>query len=65
MHVRYKLKLQTDNLRSGLNLIIGITGNSGAGKSTVSNRICDLKNAKYINADEIARELSKKRRRIL
>ena len=46
-------------------MIIGITGISGAGKSTVSHKICDIKQAKYVNADEIARDLSKKRRRIL
>ncbi len=45
--------------------IIGVTGISGSGKSTVSKVICNLKNGKYINADEIAKRLSKKRRRIL
>lgn len=45
--------------------IIGITGISGAGKSTVSEKICKIKSAKYINADKIAKDLSKKRRRIL
>lgn len=41
-------------------MVIGITGSSGAGKST----ICEIFNRKYnvqvINADEIARKLSKK-----
>lgn len=45
--------------------IIGVTGISGAGKSTVSKRICEIVNGKYIDADKIARELSKKRRSIL
>ena len=45
--------------------IIGITGMSGAGKSTVSEKICNMKSAKYINADEIAKNLSRKRRRVL
>lgn len=45
--------------------IIGVTGNTGSGKSTVSKRICELTNAKYIDADKIARDLSKKRRSIL
>lgn len=40
--------------------IIGVTGISGAGKSTVSKRICELINARYINADIIAKALSKK-----
>ena len=45
--------------------IIGITGMTGSGKSTVSNRICEILNAKYIDADKIAKALSKSRRRIL
>ena len=45
--------------------IIGITGVTGSGKSTVSKRICEIVNGKYIDADKIARELSKKRRGIL
>lgn len=45
--------------------IIGVTGISGAGKSTVSKKICKIKNAKYVNADEIAKDLSRKRRGIL
>ncbi len=44
---------------------IGITGISGAGKSTVSKMICELIKGKYIDADEIVRKLSKKRREIL
>ena len=42
--------------------IIGITGNTGSGKSTVSKRICKILNAKYISADEIAKSLSSKRK---
>lgn len=45
--------------------IIGITGISGAGKSTVSERVCKIKNARYVNADKIAKTSSRKRRRIL
>lgn len=45
--------------------IIGVTGISGAGKSTVSQKICKVKNAKYINADQIAKKLSNKRRSLL
>ncbi len=40
--------------------IIGITGMSGAGKTTVSEQISKSKNAKQINADKIAKELIKK-----
>jgi len=39
--------------------IIGITGASGAGKTTVSNIIKQKYNAKVIDADKIAKELSK------
>ena len=45
--------------------VIGITGVSGAGKSTVTEMLCNMKNAKSVNADEIAKNLSKKRGRIL
>lgn len=45
--------------------IIGVTGITGSGKSTVSKTICEMTNAKYVDADKIARDLSKKRRSIL
>ncbi len=37
--------------------IIGITGNSGAGKSTVSWILANKKNAKILNADKISRKM--------
>lgn len=40
--------------------IIGITGSSGAGKSTVCEIIEDLYDVCIINADQIAKELSRK-----
>ena len=40
--------------------IIGLTGSSGAGKSTVCNIIEEEYDVKIINADKIARQLSKK-----
>lgn len=40
--------------------IIGITGSSGAGKTTISKIIKEKYNAQVIDADEIARKLSKK-----
>lgn len=40
--------------------IIGITGNSGSGKSTVCTHIANKINAQVIDADKIAKELSKK-----
>lgn len=45
--------------------IIGITGVSGSGKSTVSKIICEMLNAKYIDADQIVKTLRRKRRKIL
>lgn len=45
--------------------IIGITGISGAGKSTISEMICKKTSGKYINADKIVKSLRRKRRRIL
>ncbi len=39
--------------------IIGITGNSGSGKSTVSKMISENYNAKIIDADRIAKETTK------
>ena len=45
--------------------VIGVTGISGAGKSTVSKKICEMKNGKYIDADSVAKALGKKRRRVL
>lgn len=45
--------------------IIGVTGVSGAGKSTITEMLCNMINAKSINADDVAKNLSKKRRRIL
>lgn len=41
-------------------MIIGITGSSGAGKSTVCEILEEKYNSKTINADKIARNLSKK-----
>lgn len=40
--------------------IIGITGSSGAGKSTICEILEKYYNVKVINADEVARKLSKK-----
>lgn len=40
--------------------IIGITGISGAGKSTVSEKIAQIKNAEIINADKVVRDLQRK-----
>ena len=40
--------------------IIGITGNSGSGKSTVSKMINENYNAKIIDADRIAKEMCKR-----
>lgn len=41
-------------------MIIGITGSSGAGKSTVCNILKEKYDFKIINADEIAKRLAKK-----
>ena len=41
-------------------MIIGITGSSGAGKSTVCELLSKKYNMQIINADEVAKELSKK-----
>lgn len=41
-------------------MIIGITGSSGSGKSTVCRIIEENYHVKIINADDVARELSKK-----
>lgn len=45
--------------------IIGITGISGSGKSTVSEKICQMKNGRHIDADIVVKSLRKKRRRLL
>lgn len=39
-------------------MIIGITGNSGTGKSEISKLLAEKINAKIINADEVVKELS-------
>lgn len=41
-------------------MIVGITGISGSGKSTVTNKICNMINAKCIDADKIAKDMQKK-----
>lgn len=41
-------------------MVLGITGSSGAGKSTVCEILREKYNMKIIDADKIARELSKK-----
>ena len=40
--------------------IIGITGTSGAGKTTVTDIICKRKNAEHIDADEIVKSSQRK-----
>lgn len=39
-------------------MIIGITGNSGSGKSEISKKISKKLNYKIINADEVVKEMS-------
>lgn len=41
-------------------MVIGVTGSSGAGKSTACEILNEKYNVKIITADEVARELSKK-----
>ena len=41
-------------------MIIGITGNSGTGKSEISKLLAEKIDAKIINADEVVKELSEK-----
>ena len=41
-------------------MIIGITGSSGAGKSTICEILKKTYNVEIINADQIAKGLSKK-----
>ena len=41
-------------------MIIGITGSSGAGKSTICELLEEKYDVKIINADKIAKKLSKK-----
>ena len=40
--------------------IIGITGLSGAGKTTVSDAICKRENAENIDADKIVKDCQRK-----
>lgn len=44
--------------------IIGITGTSGAGKTTVTDIICKRKNAEHIDADEIVKSSQRKAKNI-
>lgn len=41
-------------------IVIGITGNSGSGKTTISNIISKRPDVKIINADEVAKNMQKK-----
>lgn len=53
-------------LRRIFNLkIIGITGNSGAGKSLVASKIAKKINAECIDSDKLVGVMRRKRRRIL
>lgn len=45
-------------------MIIGVTGISGTGKSTVSETICKIKNAKLIDADEVCKKMQMPRKSI-
>ena len=36
--------------------VIGVTGISGAGKTTVSREICDMIESEHINVDRVVRE---------
>ncbi|MCI8620497.1 MAG: dephospho-CoA kinase [Clostridia bacterium] len=40
--------------------VIGVSGISGSGKTTVSREICDFREAEHINVDRIVRENQKK-----
>lgn len=40
-------------------MIVGITGISGSGKSTVANKICEIMKVKRIDADKIAKDMQK------
>ena len=46
--------------KEGKKMVIGITGSSGAGKSTICNMLQKDYKVKIINADSIAKKLSKK-----
>ena len=46
--------------RKGMFMIIGITGSSGSGKSTLCEILENAYNVKVLNADKIARRLSRK-----
>lgn len=37
--------------------VIGVTGNSGSGKTTICEIICEIANAKVVDADEVAKSL--------
>ena len=55
------IQIKLSQCREGIKMkVIGITGSSGAGKSTVCNILRELYNLKVIDADIVARELSKK-----